>query len=54
VITEISKWYDDVPKGEALLMVNHAGFLEIAMNGSNAHKMLAIKEGDQVRITFNP
>lgn len=54
VITEISKWYDEVPKGEALLMVNHAGFLEIAMNGSNAHKMLAIKEGDQVRITFNP
>lgn len=48
----LSGWYDDVPKGELLIMVNHAGFLEIAINGNSAHKMFGIKEGDQLRINF--
>jgi S-adenosylmethionine hydrolase len=39
-ITKISETYDDVQVGDALAMFNGFGYLEIALNGRSAYKML--------------
>lgn len=39
-INKISETYDDVKVGEALVLFNGFGYLEIAMNGKSAYKML--------------
>jgi len=43
-IREISNTYDDVKVGEALAMFNGFGYLEIALNGKSAYKMLYPRE----------
>ncbi|MEO8149678.1 MAG: SAM-dependent chlorinase/fluorinase [Bacteroidia bacterium] len=52
-IKKISKWYDEVPQGELLAMVNDAGFLEIAVCGGRASQMFNMKYGSTIRIEFN-
>jgi S-adenosyl-L-methionine hydrolase (adenosine-forming) len=39
-ISKISNTYDDVKVGDALAMFNGFGYLEIALNGKSAYKML--------------
>ena len=43
-ITKISETYDDVKVGDALAMFNGFGYLEIALNGKSAYKMLYPRE----------
>ena len=43
-ITKISETYDDVSVGDALAMFNGFGYLEIALNGKSAYKMLYPRE----------
>jgi S-adenosylmethionine hydrolase len=43
-ISKISASYDDAKYGEALLLFNQFGYLEVAMNGKSAFKMLSPKE----------
>lgn len=51
-ISIISDSYHEVPEGERLAMFSSTGFLEIALNKSNASKLLGIKENDIIRIEF--
>ncbi len=51
-ITEISKKYSDVPFGDELCIFNSAGYLEIAVNTSNAGEILGLEKGSVVQITF--
>ncbi len=43
-INKISETYDDVKVGDALAMFNGFGYLEIALNGKSAYKMLYPRE----------
>lgn len=43
-ISKISETYDDVKVGDALAMFNGFGYLEIALNGKSAYKMLYPRE----------
>ncbi len=43
-ISKISETYEDVKVGDALAMFNGFGYLEIAMNGKSAYKMLYPRE----------
>lgn len=43
-IDKISNTYDDVKVGDALAMFNGFGYLEIAMNGRSAYKMIYPRE----------
>ena len=43
-ISEIKNTYDEVNLGSPLLIFNSQGFLEVAINGESAFKMLCIKE----------
>jgi S-adenosyl-L-methionine hydrolase (adenosine-forming) len=43
-ITTISSSYDDVKFGSPLALFNSFGYLEIAVNGNSAHKMLSPRE----------
>ena len=44
LIDKISNTYDDVRVGDALAMFNGFGYLEIALNGRSAYKMLYPRE----------
>ena len=44
IIDKISNTYDDVKVGDALAMFNGFGYLEIALNGKSAYKMLYPRE----------
>ena len=43
-INKISETYEDVKVGDALAMFNGFGYLEIALNGKSAYKMLYPRE----------
>lgn len=49
-ILKISKHYADVEEGEALAMFNDDGYLEIAMNKSNASGLLGLAYGQIVLV----
>lgn len=42
-ISEVSEYYHDVPKDEALCRFNSAGYMEIAINGGNAAGLFGFK-----------
>jgi len=42
--------YDSVPIGEPLLIINSFGFLEIAVNGGDASKILSLKRHASIKI----
>jgi len=49
-IDTISKHYNDVSEGEALALFNEAGYLEIAVNKSNAEGLLGLEFGQLVMV----
>ncbi len=59
-IDRISENYHEVPQGEKLALFNENGLLEIAINkgiegsGGGAANLLGLRQGDMVRIEFEP
>ena len=51
-IRKLAKFYSDVEVGEALCLINAAGYLEIAINMGKAASMLGLKVDDTVQIDF--
>mgnify|MGYP006279169839 CR=1 FL=1 len=52
IIKQIGTTYGSVPEGDPLLLIGSTGFLEIAVNGGSASKLLDIEKGDSVKLTF--
>lgn len=52
VIDSISSLYTNVPEGEKLALFGRSGFLEIAINRSNAAQLLGLKLNDYISIDF--
>ncbi len=46
----LAKTYGDRPAGTCLALVGSHGFIEIAVNGGSAQKMLGCRNGDPVRL----
>ncbi len=51
-INRISRYYTDVPTGEAAAIFNSAGLLEVSINAGNASKLMGMKVNDPVTVTF--
>jgi len=51
-VSKISHWYSEVEEGELLALFNRDGYLEIALNRSNASGLLGIQLYDTVTILF--
>ena len=51
-VSKISNWYNEVDEGELLALFNRDGYLEIALNRSNASGLLGIRLYDTVTILF--
>ena len=49
-IDKISKHYNDVVEGESLALFNEAGYLEIAVNKSNAEGLLGLEFGQLIMV----
>ncbi|MDP6908044.1 MAG: SAM-dependent chlorinase/fluorinase, partial [Flavobacteriales bacterium] len=54
VINKIYTSYADVPSGEKMALFGASGFLELAINGSNASQLLGVKREDLISVVFNP
>ena len=52
ILSGISSTYGAVAEGEPLLVFGSSGFLEIAVRGGNAAKLLGIQKGDSVNVVF--
>lgn len=52
-ISEISKSYNDVPKGERVALFSSTGFIEIAINNGRANDLFGIEFKDTIRIQFD-
>ena len=50
VIPEISQNYQNVQRGDLLALVGSAELLEISVREGSAHKVLGLKEGDEVLV----
>ena len=51
-IRKISNSYGEVPEGEKMALFGSSGFLELAMNRSNASRLLGVKHEDAILIEF--
>ena len=51
-ISNLSNFYNEVEEGELLARFNQDGYLEIALNQSNAAGLLGLKQFDTIRIEF--
>ncbi|MBI5190457.1 MAG: SAM-dependent chlorinase/fluorinase [Nitrospirae bacterium] len=51
-VDKLSPFYASVKKGEHGIVVNGNGYLEIFVNQSDARRVLALKRGEKIRITF--
>ena len=51
-INKICRWYNEVQEGELLALFNRDGYMEIALNRSNASGLMGINLYDTVRIIF--
>jgi len=49
-----SQTYGDVPPGEAVAFIGSHGWLEIAVNGSNAWERFRVRLGDPVQVAWLP
>jgi S-adenosyl-L-methionine hydrolase (adenosine-forming) len=49
-IQGLSRFFGEVPEGEAMALINSFGLLEIAINQGNAAKMLGIGKAEPVRV----
>lgn len=52
-VSEISRYYHEVPEGEKLCLFGISGYLEIAINKGNAAGLLGLDVGDIVIIQFD-
>jgi len=52
-LSRISTWYNEVEEGELLALFNRDGYLEIALNRSNASGLLGINLYDTITIIFH-
>ncbi len=52
IITQIQESYTGVPEGEKMALFGATGFLEIAINRSNASQLLGVKQEDALSIEF--
>ena len=52
-ILQLSKYYHDVPVGEALCLFNSSDLLEIAINMGKASTLLGLKVDDAIQIDFH-
>jgi S-adenosylmethionine hydrolase len=53
LITGISPFYASVNKGEAGVVVNGNGFLEVFVNQGDARKQLGLKRGEKVKVILS-
>ncbi|HHT03492.1 MAG TPA: SAM-dependent chlorinase/fluorinase [Bacteroidales bacterium] len=53
-IVSISHSYDDVKVNDPLLTISSSGYLELAINRSNASELLGLKVGTPLAITIDP
>lgn len=53
IITRIQESYAGVPEGEKMALFGATGFLEIAINRSNASQLLGVKQEDAISIEFS-
>jgi S-adenosylmethionine hydrolase len=51
-VAKISNWYSEVDEGELLALFNRDGYLELALNRSNASGLLGVRLYDTVTILF--
>lgn len=51
-LNKLSSAYGDVPEGEKMVLFGTSGFLEIAMNRSNASQLLGVRLEDPILIEF--
>lgn len=51
-IDVISQAYSSVVEGERVALFSSTGYIEIAINKANAHKLFGINQGDIIRIEF--
>jgi hypothetical protein len=52
VIRKLSNHYNDVERGQLLVLFNSSGYLEIAQNQGDASGLYGLEYGDQIRISF--
>lgn len=52
IINGIHNTYGDVDQQEPVVLFGSSGFLEVAINGGDAHQLLSIKKGDPVNVIF--
>jgi S-adenosylmethionine hydrolase len=52
ILEGVSPTYGAVAEGEPLLVFGSSGFLEVAVSGGNAAKLLSIQKGDAVNVVF--
>ena len=52
ILEGVAPTYGAVAEGEPLLVFGSSGFLEVAVSGGNAAKLLGIQKGDSVDVVF--
>ncbi len=52
VIRKLSNSYNDVERGQLLVLFNSSSYLEIAQNQGDASGLYGLEYGDQIRISF--
>lgn len=52
ILEGIAPTYGAVAEGEPLMVFGSSGFLEVAVSGGNAAKLLGIQKGDTVNVVF--
>ena len=50
LVTKVVQYYKQIPEGDVALLINSAGHLEIAMNGSRAADAIKVRRGDAVEL----
>lgn len=51
-ITRLSRNYSDVMEGETVAVVNHAGFIELAINKGNFSQLMGLEMNQPIRFEF--
>ena len=52
ILSGVAPTYGAVAEGEPLLVFGSSGFLEVAVSGGNASKLLGIQKGESVNVVF--
>ena len=52
ILSGVAPTYGAVAEGEPLLVFGSSGFLEVAVSGGNASKLLGVQKGESVNVVF--